>query len=146
MKFLIFSCCILSTLASLAQTDSEDINTVKKLNEDWIHSYPGKDTATMSRILADDLIMVTHTGTIMTKQEILRNMATPTQQVKNSKVDKVDVRLAGNTALVFAEASFVTVDNASGKVVSGRTNYLDVYEKRQGRWVAIAAHVTYLGK
>jgi uncharacterized protein (TIGR02246 family) len=146
MKFLFFSCCILSVLATRAQTAADDIDTVKKLNEAWIRSYPGKDTATMSRILADDLIMITHNGSRVTKPEILRNMASPGQRVKNSKVDKVDVRLVGNTALVFAEASFVTVDNTSGKEMSGRTNYLDVYEKRDGRWVAIAAHVTYPGK
>ena len=146
MKFLIFSCCILSSLASWAQTASDDINTVKKLNEDWIHSYPGKDTATMDRILADDLIMITPNGSRIGKQDILKNMASPDQQVKTSKVDKAEVRLVGNTALVFAEASFVTVDNANGKETPGRTSYLDIYEKRHGRWVAIAAHVTYLGQ
>jgi hypothetical protein len=31
------------------------------------------------------------------------------------------------------------------KKITGKTDYLDVYEKRKGRWVAIAAHVTYLG-
>lgn len=144
MKFLIFSCCILSGLASLAQTASADINTVKKLNEDWIHSYPGKDTATMARILADDLIMITPNGSRIGKADILKNMTSPSQQIKTTKVDKADVRLVGNAALVFAEASFVTVDN--GKEVTGRTSYLDIYEKRNGRWVAIAAHVTYLGQ
>lgn len=144
MKFLIFSCCILSGLASLAQTASDDINTVKKLNEDWIHSYPDKDTVTMARILADDLIMITPNGSRIGKQDILKNMASPSQQVKTSKVDKAEIRLVGNTALVFAEASFITVDN--GKETPGRTSYLDIYEKRHGRWVAIAAHVTYLGQ
>ena len=144
MKFLIFSCCILSGLASLAQTASDDINTVKKLNEDWIHSYPDKDTVTMARILADDLIMITPNGSRIGKQDILKNMASPSQQVKTSKVDKAEVRLVGNTALIFAEASFVTLDN--GKETPGRTSYLDIYEKRHGRWVAIAAHVTYLGQ
>ncbi|HEY8967795.1 MAG TPA: nuclear transport factor 2 family protein [Puia sp.] len=146
MKFLIFSCCILSGLASFAQATPDDINTVKKLNEDWIHSYPGKDTATMGRILADDLIMITPNGSRIGKQDILKSMASPMQQVKSTKVDKAEVRLVGNTALVFAEASFVTVDNANGKEVTGRTSYLDIYEKRHGQWVAIAAHVTYLGQ
>jgi hypothetical protein len=43
-----------------------------------------------------------------------------------------------------AEASYISIDN--GNEVPGRTNYLDVYEKRNGRWVAIAAHVTFLGQ
>jgi len=146
MKFLIFFCCILSGLASWAQAASEDVATVKKLNEDWIHSYPDKDTATMAGILADDLIMITPNGSRIGKQDILNNMASPSQQVKTSKVTRAEVRLVGNMALVFAEASFVAVDNGTGKEMPGRTSYLDVYEKRQGRWVAIAAHVTYLGQ
>ena len=119
---------------------------VKKLNEDWIHSYPGKDTVTLGRILADDLIMITPNGSRIGKQDILTSMASPNQQVKSTRVDKAEVRLVGNTALIFAEASFVTVDNANGKEETGRTSYLDVYEKRHGRWVAIAAHVTFLGQ
>ena len=144
MRLLIFSLSILFTSTTFAQTGSDDVSIVKKLNEDWIHSYPGKDTATMGRILADDLIMITPNGSRISKQDILNNMASQSQQVKTTKVDKAEVRLMGTTALVFAEASFVTLDN--GKEVSGRTSYLDVYEKRHGRWVAIAAHVTYLGQ
>ncbi|HVU58448.1 MAG TPA: nuclear transport factor 2 family protein [Puia sp.] len=146
MKFLIFSFCILSGLTSWAQTASDDIALVKKLNEDWIHSYPGKDTATMSRIFADDLIMITPNGSRIGKQDILNNVSSPSQQVKTARVDKAEVKLVGNTALIFAEASFVTIDNSSGKEMTGRTSYLDIYEKRHGKWVAIAAHVTYLGQ
>jgi ketosteroid isomerase-like protein len=144
MKYLIASLLILSAAVAFAQPGSDDIATLKKLNEDWIHSYPGKDTATLGRILADDLIMITPNGSRLSRQDCLTTMASPNQQIRSSKVDKVEVRLLGNTALVMAEASFVALDN--GKEAPGRTNYLDVYEKRKGGWVAIAAHVTYLGQ
>jgi hypothetical protein len=32
-----------------------------------------------------------------------------------------------------------------GKDITGKNCYQDVYIKRKGRWVAIAAHVTLLG-
>jgi uncharacterized protein (TIGR02246 family) len=144
MRLLIFSLSILLSPAVFSQAGADDITTLKKLNEEWIHSYSGKDTATLGRILADDLIMITPNGSRIGRQDILNNMASPDQHVKTTKVDKAEVRLLGNTALVLAEASFVTVEN--GKEASGRTSYLDVYEKRHGRWVAIAAHVTYLGQ
>ena len=129
---------------SFAQPSPDDVKALEKLNEDWIHSYPGKDTATLSRIFADDLIMITPNGSRMSKKDIITNVASPRQQIASAKVDKVQVKLLGNIGLVMAEASFVSVDN--GKEVPGRTNYLDVYEKRNGRWVVIAAHVTYLGQ
>lgn len=145
MKLLIFSLAIVLSLGCIAQSSSSaDVKTLEKLNEDWIHSYPGKDTATLSRIFADDLIMITPNGSRLSKADCLANTASPAQQVRSAKVDKVQVKLLGNVGLVMAEASFVSLDN--GKEVPGRTNYLDVYEKRNGRWVAIAAHVTYLGQ
>lgn len=145
MKHLIYFLPFILSLTCVAQSSSSgDIKTLEKLNEDWIHSYPTKDTATMSRIFADDLIMITPNGSRMSKKDIIANVASPGQKIASSKVDKVQVKLLGNIGLVMAEASFVAVDN--GKEVPGRTNYLDVYEKRKGRWVAIAAHVTYLGQ
>lgn len=144
MKLLIFFLPVVLSLESIAQSSSEDVKTLEKLNEAWIHSYPGKDTATMSRIFADDFFLISPNGSRITRQDALDNTASPAQQIKSARVDKVQVKLLGNIALIMAEASFVAVDN--GKDVPGRTNYLDVYEKRKGRWVAIAAHVTFLGQ
>jgi ketosteroid isomerase-like protein len=145
MKYLICSLLVFLTSAAMGQTSSaDDVKTLEKLNEDWIHSYPGKDTATLGRIFADDLIMITPNGSRMSKKQILTNTVSPGQQVASARVDKVQVRLLGNIGLVMAEASFVSLEN--GKEVPGRTNYLDVYEKRNGTWVAIAAHVTFLGQ
>ncbi|MBN9381810.1 MAG: nuclear transport factor 2 family protein [Chitinophagaceae bacterium] len=145
MKLLIYFLPLALSLTGIAQSSSNDVKTLEKLNEDWIHSYPTKDTATMSRIFADDFLLISPNGSRITKQDALTMTASPDQQIKSAKVDKVQVRLLGNNvALIMAEASFVAVDN--GKDVPGRTNYMDVYEKRKGRWVAIAAHVTYLGQ
>jgi len=140
MKYLIFCAAVFINTNAFGQ----DEKVLEKLNADWIASYPTKDTATLSRIFANDLVLVSPNGTHMSKQQIIANVASPGQQVRSSRVDKVEVRLLGNVGLVMAQASFVTIDN--GKEVTGKTNYLDVYEKKKGKWVAIAAHVTYLGQ
>jgi len=145
MKLLIFFLPLVLSLAGAAQSSySDDVKTLEKLNEDWILSYPGKDTATMSRIFADDFFLIAPNGSRRTRRDVLESTASPAQQIKSARVAKVEVRLLGNIALIMSEASFVSIDN--GKEAPGRTNYLDVYEKRNGRWVAIAAHVTYLGQ
>lgn len=132
--------------AQTGNTHSADIETIKKLNEAWIHSYPGKDTATLARIFADDIILINPAGTKMGKRAMLANLASSSggQQITSTHVDSVDVQLlSDDIGLVFAKASFVSI--ADGKPSTGQTGYLDVYQKRNGRWVAIAAHVTYLG-
>ena len=145
MKYLIYGMLLFLAATLHAQSPSpEDIRVLEKLNEDWILSYPGKDTATMSRIFADDFFLIAPNGSRRSRKDVLESTASPAQQIKSARVAKVEVRLLGNIALIMAEASFVSIDN--GKEAPGRTNYLDVYEKRNGRWVAIAAHVTYLGQ
>lgn len=59
-------------------------------------------------------------------------------------VDTAEVYVLGNLGYIHARAAFTMAD-ASGKQTKGKTDYLDIYEKRNGRWVAVAAHVLYLG-
>ncbi|HLZ87941.1 MAG TPA: nuclear transport factor 2 family protein [Puia sp.] len=127
--------------STLPSTDrSADIAAIKQLNADWIHNYMVKDTATFDRIFADDFILINPSGKKFTKKDVIANIGQP---IVSAKVDTVEVQLHGNIGLVIAKCSFVT--RAEGKESAGQTDYLDVYEKRKGRWWAIVAHVTYLG-
>jgi len=135
MKYFFILVLITVCSSCLAQAD---IGELKKLNESWIGSYPKRDTATLGRILANDLVMINPSGTKLTKADVLRNTAT--SSIKSARVDSVEVRLLGNVALVIAKASFVYT--SEGKEITGRTSYMDIYEKRKGKWTAVAAHVT----
>jgi uncharacterized protein (TIGR02246 family) len=139
----LFTASLLLFVPFFAVAQSSDIATLKQLNEDWIHSYPGKDTVTLSKILADDLVMITPTGSKMSKKDILTNTASANQQIVSTHVDSIEIRLLGdNVGLVIAKVSFVTKTN--GQEITGHNCYLDVYEKRNGKWLAVAAHVTLL--
>jgi ketosteroid isomerase-like protein len=122
---------------------NNDAETLKKLNADWIASYVTKDTVTMSRIFADDLVLTNPAGKIFYKQDILKGVMSPGQQFISSKVDTVSVRLLGTNVGVINAQVTGTV-KANGETSTFRTNYMDVYEKRHGRWYAVAAHVTLL--
>jgi ketosteroid isomerase-like protein len=139
-KFLLLALMGIALTASAQQDD--DIATLKKLNADWIAGYPAKDTAVYSRIFADDFILINPDGKKFTKRDVLTGLAA--QTVTATKVDTVEVQLHGTIGLVIAKASFTSRTN--GKETRGQTGYLDVYEKRNGRWWAIVAHVTYLGE
>ena len=122
---------------------SNDVGAIMALNAAWIHAYKTKDTAIVARIWADDMILINPAGKKMTKREMLHAFATG-PDFQSADVDTAEVRLVGNVGLITAHISFTfTLD---GKVTTGHTGYLDVYEKRNGRWVCIAAHVTSLNE
>jgi ketosteroid isomerase-like protein len=115
---------------------------LKKLNADWIASYVTKDSTTMSRIFADDLVLTNPGGTAMSKKDILNGLMSPGQQFLSTKVDTLDVSQFGNIGIINAKITGIV--KANGQTITVRTCYLDVYEKRKGRWYAVAAHVTLL--
>jgi len=128
-------------LCRQANCQTNDIEAIRKLNHDWIYSYPTRDTATMARIFGDDLILISPGGMKMNKQTILRNVMN--QTTVSIKIDSADIKLLSpDIGIITAWLSFVTKDN--GKNVPGRNSYQDVYIKRKGRWYAVVAHVTLL--
>lgn len=120
----------------------KDTATLKNLNNDWIGSYVTRDTMTLGRIFADDMVLVSPDGSILHKKEMLSMVTSPDQEYLSAKVDTVSVRLLGSVGLVSAQATAVA--KANGKVTTIRTSYLDVYEKRRGRWYAVASQVALL--
>lgn len=121
---------------------NKDAETLKKLNADWIASYVTRDTAKMSSIFGNDLVLINPSGKKYHKRDILKGVVNPKQQFLSTHVDSVEVRLFGNVGIINAKTS-ATV-KSEGKTSMSKVCYMDVYEKRKGRWYAVAAHVTLL--
>jgi uncharacterized protein (TIGR02246 family) len=132
---------ILTLFSQICFSQSKDIEILKNLNRDWINSYPTKDSATLNRIFADDFVLINHRGMKMTKKDILASL--DKQETLSAKIDSVDVKLlTDNVGVVTAYTTFVL--KADGKEMTGQNCYQDIYLKRKGKWVAVAAHVTLL--
>ena len=140
MKWIVAALFLLT--APAVRSQSNDAESLKALNAAFIHGYMTRDTVSLGPIFADDFILINPAGQRRNRQEVLNGFVSSSHFV-SCDVDTVEIRLYGTIGLVLARAVFTTDEN--GKKTTGKTNYLDVYEKRRGRWVAIAAHVTYLG-
>ncbi|MGE7777668.1 nuclear transport factor 2 family protein [Chitinophaga sp. NPDC101104] len=137
---LLAACFLLCAVPASAQ--DADHNALRNHNADWIQAYPEKDTTVIKRIAADDLVMITSNGTRLSKKELIRNVAKPAAPITSATIDNVDITVKGNIGIVVAQVEFIMVVN--GKETTVKNNYMDIYEKRDGQWVAIAAHVTRL--
>jgi ketosteroid isomerase-like protein len=118
------------------QSDSSDLDTLLALNDDYIRSVERSDVERFDEILASDFLCSLPDGSLIDRQRFLELTARPAT-ISNLEAHDVNVRLMGDFAIIHARTTYTTSD---GRAASGR--YTDVWARRQGRWLAVSAHVT----
>ena len=117
-------------------TSPDDLATLAGLNSDYIRSVQTSDVQRFTEILAEDFLCSLPDGSLIDKRRFLEQTATPVT-ISNLEAHDVNVRLMGDIAIIHARTTYRTADGRPG---SGR--YTDVWARRNGRWLAVSAHVT----
>ena len=117
-------------------TAMPDARTLLRLNRDYIEAVTRSDVDWFRRMLADDFRCSLPDGSIIDRERFLERAARPLD-LSSLQVHDVEVRVMGDAAVVHARTTFCTAD---GRLGSGR--YTDVWCRRDGRWLAAAAHFT----
>lgn len=113
-----------------------DLDTLLQLNRDYITSVQTSDVRRFDEILADDFLCSNPDRSLVDKAGFLKQTAPPAT-IADLDVHDVNVRLMGDFAIIHARTTYTLPD---GRVGAGR--YTDVWARRDGRWLAVAAHVT----
>jgi ketosteroid isomerase-like protein len=120
-------------------TDTEtrsDLDVLTALNLDYINSVQRGDVRRFDEILADDFLCSNPDASLVDKKGFLAQTARPVT-ISGLAVEDVRVRLLGDVAIIHARTRYTTADGAQRK---GR--YTDVWVRRNGKWLAVSAHVT----
>ena len=131
-----------ATLRGLRQTGdktmngADDLQVLTKLNDDYITSVQRSDVKRFDEILSDDFLCSMADGSLLDRRAFLAQTAKPVT-IKNLQAHDVNVRLMGDFAIIHARTSYTAAD---GTASGGR--YTDVWARRNGRWLAVSAHVT----
>lgn len=120
----------------MANAQRSDLEVLKALNEDYIHSVQHSDVKRFGEILSDDFLCSNPYGSLIDRAQFLRQTAVPVT-ISNLKAHDVNVRLMGDFAIIHARTTYTLAD---GRAASGR--YTDVWARRGGKWLAVSAHVT----
>jgi ketosteroid isomerase-like protein len=115
---------------------TSDLDTLLELNQDYIRSVQTSDVRRFDEILAGDFLCSNPDGSLIDRARFLEQTARPVT-ISNLQAHEVDVRLMGDFAIIHARTSYTGSDGRPG---SGR--YTDVWARRDGRWLAVSAHVT----
>jgi ketosteroid isomerase-like protein len=121
---------------SANRAEQDDLETLAALNRDYIDSVQRGDVRRFGEILAEDFLCSNPDGSLLDLMQFLEQVARPVT-ISGLEAQDVRVRILGDVAIIHARTSYRTMD---GEQRSGR--YTDVWARRDGRWLAVSAHVT----
>ncbi len=113
-----------------------DKTTLERLNQEYIDAFMNADVDWYREHLAEDFVCIESDGSVLSKQEFLASTVKG-PDVADYKLDHVDVRIYGNTALVQATGLWTREDGSMGM-----SRYIDVYVKQREQWKTVSAQIS----
>lgn len=114
----------------------DDLETLQQLNRSYVWSAETSDVRWYAEHLAEDFLSSNPDGSLLDRAGFLARMARPYPGSNLAAVD-VRIRILGEVAIIHAGFTYTKPDGQPG---TGR--YTDVWSRRQGRWLCVAAHFT----
>ena len=119
-----------------ADSVATDADILQELNRDYIHAVQTSNAKRFDEILAEDFLNSNPDGTLVDRAGFLEQIARPAR-ISDLEAHDVRIRILGDVAIIHARTTYTKPDGQPG---SGR--YTDIWARRKGRWLAVAAHVT----
>lgn len=129
----ILAALLLPFVLPVAQGNSvDDAKTVAALDTQYQAAVKSGDAATMDRILAEDFVVVTGSGKVYTKADLLDMARTHRVQYEHQEDFNQTVRVWHDTAVVTAELWAKGTD--TGKPFNFHTWFSDTYVRTPAGW------------
>lgn len=122
------------TVAATAKGPSVS-QAIKQLEQDWTDGMKAGDVDKVGQILADDWTGVGYDGGKETKQSLLAGVKSGKDKAESVENGPMDVKVLGSVAVV--QGSDTEKSMLNGKDSSGKYVWMDVFVKRDGKWVAV---------
>jgi ketosteroid isomerase-like protein len=127
----------LATVGFGASADSE----LKAIEQQWLDAYMKNDASFIKNLEADDYSVIEPDGNVSTKAQDVKAVTEKTFVLKSGTMSDFKCRMLGdNYAIVTAMLKMSGSDD--GKEFSGDFRGTDVFEKKNGKWMAVASQLT----
>ncbi len=125
-------------LTDSAANGASDLARLRELNQAYLDSVRLGDVERFRQLLADDFQVSTPAGEILDKSQFLERTAGP-RTLNRLEGEDIRIRILGDVAIIHAATTYTSLTGQEG-----RGRYTDDWQKRNGQWVCVSAHVTRL--
>jgi ketosteroid isomerase-like protein len=118
---------------------------LKAIEQQWLDAYMKSDAAFIKNLEADDYSIIEPDGVVTTKAQDVKAVTDKTFVLKSATMSDFKCRMIGdNCAAVTVMMKISGMDD--GKDFSGDYRGTDVFEKKNGKWMAVASQLTKVAK
>ena len=141
LKLLTIIVALLHTLGLAAQqpTAEKQIQQASKVYE---QALTQKNELLLKSILADNFILTTASGKVLTKKDMMLNLTK--EGTKYDKFESSDVRINVLNEAAIETGKVHTVGIRGGKKIAETTRYTDFWVKMQGKWLLLAENSSFI--
>ena len=118
------------------ETVLSDRQTLERLNAEYVRAVDQADAGWFERHLTPDFLNTNPDGSLVDRAAFLAQIARGAA-VSDIREEDVQVRIFGDFAIIHARTTYTMRQGTAG---SGR--YTDIWQRRDGRWQCVGAHVT----
>ena len=125
-------------MADSPKASSKDpalIDAIKQVEQDMGDAMVAGDINKLSQLYADDFATIQSSGKIITKKDLPSDFESFHDRLEWFENGPMDVQMFGNVAM--AQASVKEKRSLKGKDTSGEFAWMDLREKRAGKWVIV---------
>ena len=125
-----------------AESGSKDaVGEIRSLELAHNEAIARGEVSVIEKLTSDDFTFVTPRGFLVTKQEMLKELASGAFKYEYRQIYDVKIRVYGDAAVVTG-LSVHTVQGRNGKDCSDTYRYTRVYIREKGHWVSVAWQTT----
>ena len=118
---------------------------LKAIEEQWLEAYKKSDAAFIKNLETDDYFIVEPDGSVGTKADDVKSVTDKKFVLKTASMSDFKCRMLGdNAACVTATLNLSGTDE--GKEFSGEYRAIDIFEKKDGKWMAVVSQMTKISK
>jgi ketosteroid isomerase-like protein len=116
-------------------TDASDVDAVKQVEQTMGSAMVAGNVDKLNQIYADNFATIGSDGKVITKQTLLTDFESFHDKLEWFENGPMDVQVFGNVAV--AQGSVKEKRSRNGKDTSGEFAWMDLLEKRAGKWVVV---------
>jgi ketosteroid isomerase-like protein len=115
--------------------DTSDVDAVKQVEQTMGSAMLAGDIDKLNQIYADNFATIGSDGKVITKESLLTDFESFHDKLEWFENGPMDVQVFGNVAV--AQGSVKEKRTRNGKDTSGEFAWMDLLEKRAGKWVVV---------